>query len=433
MLSALFVFGAFFFSSCEPEDSKVGLGVHPKNDQVNLFTTSFINYAYQTRSEDSVITNNTSQNIVGSFYDPVFGVSNAELAFQLRLPANDIQIENRSGVVVDSVILFLIAPTSYGPENRSMAVEVYELAEEMMDTTYYSNYNFARESENLVANPLNPISVDLDETHVFGEDSITGVIAIPIAKSWGEKILDFQGTSEFENNENFLNTIKGFLVTEPSTNMAMGDGSMYMVNLFNIYSKLEIRYTDTTQAEPVQQTLDLNISSESNRVHTVKHDHDLGTISLAIDDTTNDQSNVYIQALGGLKATMDFKNLIALADSLDVLNKVELVLPIDEFLGDTLSSSYRLVLEINQGDSTSSFTPDLSEGDAHIGGYFNEECACYVFTITRFFQGVMNGDIASTKLNIVPSGESIRAQRTILKGKNHPMGGPQLYIYGTKF
>lgn len=433
MLSALFVLGAFFLSSCEPEESKVGLGIHPKNDQVNLFTTSMINYAFQTRSEDSVITNNTSQNIVGSFYDPVFGVSRADLAFQLRLPANDIQIDNRAGIVVDSVILFLIAPTSYGPEKRSMAVEVYELAEEMMDTTYYSSYTFATEPDNLMADPLSSISVDLDQTYVFGEDSITGVIAIPIAKSWGEKILDFQGTSEFETNENFLKTIKGLLVKEPSTNMAMGDGSLYMVNLFNIYSKLEIRYTDTTQTEPVQQTLDLNITSESNKVHTVKHDHDLGTISLAIDDTINDQSNVFIQSLGGLKATLDFKNLLALADSFDVLNKVELVLPVDEFPGDTLGSSFRLVLEINEGDSTSSFTPDLTEGDAHIGGYLNDQCGCYVFTITRFFQGVLNGDIASKKLNIVPSGESIRAQRTILKGKNHPSGGPQLYIYGTKF
>jgi len=434
-LSALFVFGGLLLSSCEDEQSTVGLNLQTDADRVEIFQAKSLNYKYETRSADSVLTTNVSQAVFGSFFDPTFGKTEAEMAFQLRLPANNLSIENFASVKVDSVQLTIIAGSGYNSEKREAIFEVYELEESIADSNYYSTSSIAHLPEDLTKNPGTPVAVDLDKDYTFGEDSITGVIKIPLNTAWGEKILAFNGQNEFIDNEAFLATIKGLYVKENGSAQISGDGGLFMCNLVNIYSKVTIFYHDTLQGDSASTSLDLNISSESERLHFSRFDYSLGTMAHVIDDTTNEQDLVYVQSLGGLKATLEFPELSTFIGEDTILNKVELVLPLATIPGDTLTPTDRLLLEVNIGDTAASFSPDLflEQSDQYFGGYYDEACHCYTFRITRYFQQVLNGEIESNKLDIVPSSESILARRSILRGKTNVLGGPQLYIYGTKF
>jgi len=100
-----FVFLAFLAGSCTKEPDQIGTSIIPPTDKLQYgIDTTILLDAYSI-VEDSVRTDETSQNILGSYWDPIFGISTAGIYTQLSLPF----VGHSSGntPIIDSAILKL--------------------------------------------------------------------------------------------------------------------------------------------------------------------------------------------------------------------------------------------------------------------------------------------------------------------------------------
>jgi len=92
----------FFFNACEEPDI-IGMEIQPDNDTFNIVfsdTTSIISYS---EIEDSVRSDETPDNLLGSYKDPVYGTSLASFITQVRLSSNDVSFGTTP--IFDSLIL----------------------------------------------------------------------------------------------------------------------------------------------------------------------------------------------------------------------------------------------------------------------------------------------------------------------------------------
>ena len=63
-------------------------------------------------------------------------------------------------------------------------------------------------------------------------------------------------------------------------------------------------------------------------------------------------------------------------------------------------------------NNTRFFLEDILEGQSHFGGELTDKT--YQFNITKFLQNLVQGEYESNILILVPTGESVNANRTII-------------------
>src|SRR3989344_2762641 len=88
-LTAVFFLGLLVLASCKKDEGDLGLIVQPEGDalQGNVIDTfSLITYSVL---DDSLQSNNFSNNMVGSMIDPVFGTSQMGIYTQINLSSNN--------------------------------------------------------------------------------------------------------------------------------------------------------------------------------------------------------------------------------------------------------------------------------------------------------------------------------------------------------
>ncbi|MFA5781348.1 MAG: DUF4270 family protein, partial [Bacteroidales bacterium] len=135
-LSAAIFLLSFLFSCEEPDI--VGLEVQPPNDKMDVVFCDTITLVAYSVKEDSIRTDETVYNLLGSNYDPIFGKNSASFYSQARLSSNNANFG--SNPVLDSIVLSLLYKGIYGDTSAQQTVKVYELAENIYkDSVYYSN------------------------------------------------------------------------------------------------------------------------------------------------------------------------------------------------------------------------------------------------------------------------------------------------------
>ena len=194
---------AFFFSACEEPDI-IGMDVLPGVDSIGIEfwdTTSIISYS---EIEDSVRTDETTSNLLGSFKDPVFGTTSASFYTQVRLSSNDVDFG--TSPVFDSLILSLAYSGYYGDTSVSQNVIIYELTEDIYrDSNYYSNQSFLFIKPNLANYKFLPNPND--SVYVDGEMQAPQ-LRINFDQILGDKFLQ-AASSDLTDNDNFLKFCKG--------------------------------------------------------------------------------------------------------------------------------------------------------------------------------------------------------------------------------
>jgi len=111
LLTIAFISVVIFFFSCEEPDV-VGLQTQIKNDKLNISfsdTTSIIAFS---QIEEQVRSDELTSNSLGSYFDPVFGTTSANLYTQLRLSSSNVTF----GIspIFDSLILSFAYSGYYG-------------------------------------------------------------------------------------------------------------------------------------------------------------------------------------------------------------------------------------------------------------------------------------------------------------------------------
>jgi|WetSurMetagenome_2_1015567.scaffolds.fasta_scaffold02391_2 hypothetical protein len=133
---SLFALVGLLMSSCEEGPTKIGIGLLPEGDFVNIKSTDTLSVWSYTMFDDSVRTDKPYYGYLGHINDPYFGTTTAEFVTQIRLkPAWD-----DLPFTIDSVRLYLRLLDVKGSAGVTHTLKLSEIAEQIYpDSAYYSS------------------------------------------------------------------------------------------------------------------------------------------------------------------------------------------------------------------------------------------------------------------------------------------------------
>src|SRR5260221_2250852 len=405
-LTTYLIAGVIFLNSCSDPDI-IGLDIQPPGDKINLVYTDTTKVTAYTVREDSLRTDEVSQYLLGSYADSGFGRTDASISAQVLLPSLNVNLG--SALSLDSVVLTLAYNGYYGDTTTAQMFHVYQLTEDMhLDTGYYSNRAFSY-------NPVELGSVTIapsphDSVMVNGVNTAPHLrIALTIAL--GNALLQMSSDSNLTTNEHFLSLFKGLYIKTDPINSG---GGIFYFNLLASQSKLTLYYQN---AAADSQSFSFIFTASSARMTHFVHDYSSLPIQQQLNDSTNGDSLVYVQAMAGVKTKIRFPNLKnLLAGGMVAVNKAELEITVAGNSDNRLAVPDKLLVLGIDASGHPVFLPDQFETTGYYGGTYDATTKKYKFNIARYVQNVLTGDLQDYGLYLAISGGVVQANRTILDG-----------------
>lgn len=427
-----FIMVSFFllvaFNSCQKDFGDLGSKVQPESEKIIINTDTIICKAY-TLTDDSVITSNRSVNLLGSYFDPVFGTSTAGILTQIRLSQENTVFGDHDSIFTDSLVLHLYY-SGYYINNDSSSIDqyinIYELNKiiDAEDTSYYPGFNpeeYYSESDIIQRSLLPPV----DSTNTFN-------IMLPIEMA--NQFL-FAETTDLESTESFIEFFNGFYLKPEPVSF---QGAIYNVLLGSTATNLTLHYrhltgTDTTGADMIDTlTYNFFIDQTVNKINVFEHDYSNSTI-VGIDDESVENSKIYLQAMGGLRAKIIIPGLDSLSELYKsdtiIINKAELIFPRNtEGESDLVNYPPNEELLLSAIDVENGSIQEIiyywqffSNGTyQYVGEQFNSETNAYSFNITSYMQDYIMGNAEETLgFYLYPANSAITANRVVLNSGNN--------------
>ena len=340
MLAAIFLI-ALYLSSCNKQEHGVGASLFNEDNSLGAHLIDTFQVHTYSKVEDSAISSGIGIVNLGFYNDPFFGKTKAGFYTQFEIESGGINFGDTLNI--DSIVLFLKLGTGdldyYGPDNKPLKVDVRLISQSSdfnKDSTYYTSSTLPLNRESLVDPDFNNlVQPNFTDTVFFNRDTSfqsfgLGVLRIKLKNSFGQKLLDQNGTSVLESNENFLEEYKGIHVSiigeegENIIHLDMGDAFGTSIILY--------------YKEGSDQALDDHrfiIDDISAHFNAYEHDYEQsGSLRLKAEmvDSTLGNEYFFTQSGGGFKAYVNFPTLLNLKDSIGLVpvNKAELIIPIEE-------------------------------------------------------------------------------------------------------
>lgn len=241
----VFFISLLIFTACSDITiTDMGSQLLPAGDQITVSSETF-----PVRSDNFVVPYifaYPDSFLLGTFYDPTYGTTHADIFAQVEKPAKYIYPDNVT-IIPDSVYLVLYYKKYFGDKYSPMHISVYEMNKSTFEYTkpYASN--------------LNPADYT-DKTLLIGQKTITAVdaagkgdstsIAIKLTNDFLQRFS--KATPDiYESEEKFLNFFKGLHITTDF-------GSATMLYLKQIDIEYFHHYTYTTKGSGGQDTIKVN-------------------------------------------------------------------------------------------------------------------------------------------------------------------------------
>ena len=421
------VLSALIFSSCTKKDDIGKEIVELPGDVLGVGFTDTASIVTYSEFVDSFATSELGSNMMGSYYDDVFGTTTTGFYTQIRMASNDLEFGNNA--VCDSVVLTLEYAYIYGEDTLTpQTIKVYEMDEDIFqDSNYYSNSSFAVKSPEI---GNKSIVFNMRDSMYEGENKVHAHIRLPLDNAFGDKILAKSGQPELSDNESFLKFIKGLYVVAEKKNSG---GTIVGIKLLSSFSRVAIFYHND------EDTLISNFVINENTARVQAYDHDsyqnasatfLNQVSNK--DTSLGQQNVYLQPMAGVKTYIKFPFLLDyVKDGPIALNKAELVLNPDVLFDDREGPPPELALVKKNIEGKLEFLIDESEGAFFFGGTYDKDKNMYYFTITRHLQSIMDGDEVDYGLYLLIKGSGVSPKRVVFGGPK-ATNGMRLRLFYTE-
>ena len=424
--------------------NEMGMELLPPSDLLEVKNTILKeNISAYTFWEDSVVTNNTSKSLLGSFNDPVFGNTTINLATQFRIQAFP---KYGTNPVIDSTFLYLYYKTVYGDTTTTQRIKVYELKDPIYyDTTdstgvsseytYYHDVDLKSLAYSRMIGQLDFIprtSFDSTET-----DTLYHLLKIPIDVSVAEKLIRADSL-DLVNSNAFLNYFKGVFIETEKLNSGLGTIITLETAISSDFdgSALVVYYNnDENKADTIPQTLDMAyyITQFSARINSFSHDYSSAYFYSNLNSETNKDSLIFIQALGGLESKIQIDNLSSWKDSVVVIgsdtiryaiNKAELIFQVDTSMTDVDRFPPPSQLLFTYVDTTGrQFLPnDYIFSSTFYGGVYNSSDYSYKFNITQHLQQIIAGELENKGFYLTTANKNSEANRVVLKGSTSSKG-----------
>ncbi len=406
------IFGfLFFFSSCENDDSVIGLDIIPGSDMMELICDT-INVQCFTVLDNNIATDERTLATLGSYIDPVFGFTKASFLFQARISSNNVDFSEVEQI--DSFELQLKYNFHYGDSTTPQTLKLYRLLKDIyIDSTYFA-YN-------------KPNDIDIElltsiDLNISSEDSLL-IINLPIELA--EEFTNTNNVDHFVNNETFIQFFKGIFITTENVN---NDGCIFSFDLYDSESRMMMYYNDSLEYE-------FYINTKSATYNVYEHDYTNASsdIQSIIADTTQLNNTCFIQSLGGLKTKLFFPELETLFDSTQVaINKAKLIFNISNYDETLFSPPPEITMVRILEDGKYDFVTDYKINNTNFGGELNSIDYSYSFNIPFHIQELVNGNL-DYGLYMFATSNRTKPYRAIINNNQDNGKGIQLVIYYSKY
>jgi len=394
--------------SCKKKDSVLGKDVIDPYAYLNGTTTDTFDIITTIIEEDSIITDNAANVVLGSYNDPKFGKFEASFYTQLRLDGVNPNFGSVSTIVVDSFVLALEYVGYYG-DLSPQTFEVYELNEDLyLDSTYYAFTNKNTKPGNLVPVGTELMTPDPFNKAVVGGDSLLPQLRIQLNTSLATALINeaTSGSTTFASNESFLSYFKGLKVKTNNGTQASGTGGILYFNINSPASKATIYFTQ----DGVQKTYDLLINTSCADFTHVEKDITGKPLEQLLQNESLGNIEFYAQAF-------NFRALVKIP-GLNNLKKNQLIHRANLHLPIQFQSNYRYKPGLNISVATRIKEAVQTYTNLGVLGSYDDYTKEYSVDLKQYTQAIINKDIENTGIILSPRYFINSAERIVFNGKN---------------
>jgi hypothetical protein len=428
---------AFVFWNCKDDPNNTGMDLLPGSDLKNVeLSVEKESISAFTKKDVLIKTDEPNYNVFGTFNDPVFGKTSASMAFHARLPYYP---DLADSLNLDSLVLYLLYKEFYGDTVTMQRLKVYELMEEIfIDTVSNSgagagDYNYYQDVDLKALASATPVGeldflpkFELDSTET---DTIIQELAIRLDQSLAEKLFYADSVDMINNDDYFLKFFKGLYVE--AQDLSEG-GAMLRISTLSGGSNLTLfyNYYDAVNDTVKRDSLIYRINSSSARISSYAHDYSTTDFASRLEDETTQDSLIYLQTLGGLRAKVIVPSLDNWKDSSNfVINKAQLIFHVDTVQSDY--HKYKLPNQIvlraideNKPEEEGYFPSDIGVSESLYGGFYNSSDATYRFNITHHLQDIidLSNEINNSGFYLSTAFQNEDTRRVVLKGATSHVG-----------
>lgn len=444
-LSATFFALVILIAACKKDKTDVGSGLNDQNLNFQVTDTFTIN----TYSEfvDSMESDETSISLLGAYNDPVFGGVNCGIVTQI-VPDNVTNtFPDVSEVVMDSVVLALrFSSINYYANIEDISVQVYEIDDVLKrdDQVYYTFDTPTIIGDNLIETDPMIISPDFVANQIVGTDTLGPQIRIRLKTEVGLDLIA-DGNAGLVNENFATNTFKGLYIRvdvpdgAPKFGLPTGKGTILYFALEDALSKMTMYYHTLSGAV---DKFDFDINSTTARYNKIDFDRTGTAVEFADDNLTQGEQAFYLQG-GGIRGVIELPYILDFYKDAEgnlarkIINKVVLVLPIQDFGFDPFDPTTRLFIARIVDSKLSTFTDDYGFGSSVSDNSvtYDEAAKEYRFTMTQEIQGLLKGDFENVGYRIYsPAFFASTIERIIFNGsKTSLKNKPRLEITYTEY
>ncbi len=418
-LKLVIVFSILFsLLGCKKEFDSIGLELQNDSQQLNnRFTDTTTLVAYSIL-EDSIITQNLNNSVLGYVNDPIFGRTQAGFYTQFDLSGTNVTFGDNPQF--DSLVLTLQYTGSFGDTTSPLSIKVYEIAEALdASKIYYNHHQTPVQPTNLTAKanyqlyPKPNTRVRMDTSFVKPH------IRIRLADNFG--IDKFLNNPTLTNNSAFQESFPGLYVIADATT---GTGNLVYVSLISSLSGLTLYYKENGTPKKYTfsiTTINCKFYNYFDHFNYAQATNDLKN-QLLNGNTQLGEKVLYAQGTAGVKTRIKFPNLYNVYHGKNVVfNKAELVITNineDELL---FAVPQKLGLQWVKKNGNIAHLPDdeMYTSESYFGGKYDASTKEYRFRITKYIQQLVQDSlINNNEINLVVNGAGIRANRLTFYGTN---------------
>lgn len=422
-----FVFGFAFIIlvswSCTDELNDVGLGILPVGDIVKIGKVIEKNSikAY-TLTDEIQRTDEPTYNLFGTFNDPIFGKTNSDFACHFRLGSFPDFSKNAKP---DSLVLYLLYKEYYGDTTTIQKLRVYELNSDIdFDSKYYQNVNLkALAKPNIIADYNFRAKLKLDSLSILStkknpKDTVIQELAIKIDLSLAKKLMAAD-VATLSDNDLFINYFKGLYIESVDHEKI---GAILKLYTLAAGSRMVLHYHND---EKDSLSFVYGINDATARVNRFSHDYSKTKFAANLDKFDKQDSLIYLQTTGGLRAKIHIPTLGNWSDSTNfAINQAELIFQVDSTITDLslFKPTPQLVLTALDKDGKEYLPSDVAFSSTYYGGSYNATDKTYRFNIAKHMQEVIEKKKENHGFYLSTAFRTATFNRVVLKGTTSKTG-----------
>tara|TARA_R110002050_G_scaffold300364_1_gene469429 strand:- start:39325 stop:40635 length:1311 start_codon:yes stop_codon:yes gene_type:complete len=286
--------------SCDTNNSGLPVGEDWVNLDTKVYFIDTLSIEATTFKFDSLVTSNTSRLLIGSYNDPVFGITKSKSYAQLSNSTYGLDDD----AVFDSIALILNYDNYfYNDTIPIQKINIYKVLDDIepddetdsfYNTTNFEYNNTPIASKNFIAKPKKDDSLHVSISYAYGKD-----------------IFDKIQQNEINNSDEFLKEYKGLLIEPDYNNTAvLGFLNTSFIRIYYSYEDGELEDDESTIDLPFNSSYSFhNISS--NKEGTVFESLSNQEVQLPSTLTNN---NSFMQAGTGIATRINIPNIESIYD-----------------------------------------------------------------------------------------------------------------------